>query len=295
MKTVTILTPTYNRCVLIQRLYNSLVKQHDFDFCWLVIDDGSTDKTEELFVELQKESKFEVIYHKKENGGKHKALNYAYQFITSPLTFIVDSDDYLTPYAISTIKEKYAQYKNESDLCGYSFLRGKSAGGLLSDRGVDEDGMKASYVQCRINENIGGDMAEVWYTECLRSCKFPEIEGEKFLGEDVVWIKLSRNYKLRFFNTIIYMSDYLEDGLTNNRRKHNIKSPKGCVIRAETFLESDVNFKAKIKAMLQYHIYGRFAGISVMELLKKSTYKGLYIFLAIPAEIIYQKWKIGEK
>lgn len=295
MKTVTILTPTYNRCRLIQRLYDSLVKQIDFDFCWVVIDDGSTDETEKLFIELQKESKFEIIYRKKNNGGKHTALNYAYQFITSPLTFIVDSDDYLTPDAIFTIKEKYTQYNGESDLCGYSFLRGKSDGGLLSDSGVEKDGMKASYVQYRINRNIGGDMAEVWYTECLKNCKFPEIEGEKFLGEDVVWIKLSQNYKLRFFNKIIYMSDYLEDGLTNNRRKHNIKSPKGCVIRAETFLESDANLKAKLKAILQYHIYGRFSGLKFLELLKKSTCKGLYIFLLLPAEIIYQKWKINEK
>lgn len=291
MKTVTILTPTYNRCLLIKRLYDSLVNQSNYDFEWVVIDDGSTDQTEILFSKLVKESRFKIFYKKKENGGKHRALNFGYQFVSSPLTFIVDSDDYLTFDAIEIIKKKYIQYQNESDLCGFSFLRGTSDGRLLSDSGVPQDGMKASYVECRINGKIGGDMAEVWYTECLKHNPFPEIEGEKFLGEDVVWIRLSENYKLRFFNDIIYKSDYLEDGLTLNRRKHNIKSPKGCMIRAESFLESNVNFCSKMKAIVQYHIYGRFSGESFFQLFSESKHKYMYIFTVIPAEMLYLRWK----
>lgn len=60
-------------------------------------------------------------------------------------------------------------------------------------------------------------MAEVWYTHCLKEYLFPEFQGEKFLGEDIVWVRMSEKYKMRFFNRVIYISDYLEDGLTNNR------------------------------------------------------------------------------
>ena len=60
--------------------------------------------------------------------------------------------------------------------------------------------MKESFVECRINRNIGGDMAEVWYTHCLREYPFPEFLGEKFLGEDIVWVQMSKKYKMRFFN-----------------------------------------------------------------------------------------------
>lgn len=73
---------------------------------------------------------------------------------------------------------------------------------------------------------------------------------------------------MRFFNKVIYISDYLDEGLTNNRRKHNISSPNGCVMRAKTFLESDSILKAKIKAALQYQIYGRFAAHSLKNYLK---------------------------
>ena len=124
----------------------------------------------------------QICYQKNQNGGKHTALNYAYQFIKAPLTFIVDSDDSLTVDAISCVNEIYKKYKNESDLCGFSFLRGKPDGGYLSTSGVPQDGMKESYVECRINRNIGGDMAEVWYTHCLKNIHFLSFKVKSFLG-----------------------------------------------------------------------------------------------------------------
>ena len=291
MSNITVLTPAYNRGKLLEKLYESLCAQDCKDFEWLIVDDGSIDDTSERVEEMKQTADFPIFYYKKENGGKHTALNYAYQFIKTSLTFIVDSDDSLTGDAISCINEIYKKYKNESDLCGFSFLRGKPDGGYLSTSGVPQDGMKESYVECRINRSIGGDMAEVWYTHCLREYPFPEFQGEKFLGEDIVWVRMSDKYKMRFFNRVIYISDYLEDGLTNNRRKHNIKSPNGCVARAEAFLNSKSNMKAKIKAALQYQIYGRFADRSKRNLFQNTKQKALYIVCFVPAQVLYIKWK----
>ena len=292
MSNITVLTPTYNRGKLLEKLYKSLCAQDCKDFEWLIVDDGSTDDTSERVEQMKQTADFPISYHKKENGGKHTALNYAYQLIKTPLTFIVDSDDSLTEDAISCVNAIYEKYKNERDLCGFSFLRGKPDGGYLSTSGVPQDGMKESYVDCRINRSIGGDMAEVWYTHCLKEYPFPEFQGEKFLGEDIVWVRMSEKYKIRFFNRVIYISDYLEDGLTNNRRKHNIKSPNGCVARAEAFLDSDSNIKTKIKAALQYQIYGRFSDKSIKELFAQSKHKWVFVIIYFPAICLYLKWKI---
>ena len=291
MSNITVLTPAYNTGKLLEKLYKSLCAQDCKDFEWLIVDDGSTDDTSERVEQMKQTVDFPISYHKKENGGKHTALNYAYQFIKTPLTFIVDSDDSLTEDAISCVNEIYEKYKNESDICGFSFLRGKPDGGYLSTSGVPQDGMKESYVECRINRSIGGDMAEVWYTHCLKEYLFPEFKGEKFLGEDIVWVRMSEKYKMRFFNRVIYISDYLEDGLTNNRRKHNIKSPNGCVARAEAFLNSKSNMQAKIKAALQYQIYGQFADRSKRNLFQNTKQKALYIICFAPAQVLYIKWK----
>lgn len=129
MSNITVLTPAYNRGKLLEKLYESLCAQDCKDFEWLIVDDGSTDDTSERVEQMKQTADFPISYHKKENGGKHTALNYAYQFIKAPLTFIVDSDDSLTVDAISCVNEIYKKYKNESDLCGFSFLRGKPDGG----------------------------------------------------------------------------------------------------------------------------------------------------------------------
>lgn len=291
MNEVTVLTPAYNREKLLQKLYNSLCNQNCKDFVWLIIDDGSSDNTDRYIDEIRENADFQIVYYKKKNGGKHTALNYAYQYIDTPLTFIVDSDDVLTSDAISTVIETYSKYKDEKDICGFSFLRGKPDGGYLSVSGVPRDGMKETFVQCRINRNISGDMAEVWYTHCLKEFPFPEYHGEKFLGEDIVWVKMAQKYKMRFFNKVIYMSDYLEDGLTNNRRKHNIKSPNGCVARAEAFLDADIPLKNKIKAALQYQIYGKFANRSIKELFRNTKQKGLFVVCVLPSAVLYVKWR----
>ena len=46
---ITIFTPTYNRAHTLSRLYHSLRRQDCHDFEWLVINDGSTDHTNQLF------------------------------------------------------------------------------------------------------------------------------------------------------------------------------------------------------------------------------------------------------
>lgn len=290
-KTVSVLTPTYNRASQLKDLWQSLCLQTSPSFVWVIVDDGSMDNTVEVVQEFIAEGKVEIVFLQKSNGGKHTALNFGIQKIQTPLTFIVDSDDTLTPDAIETIEEKFLQYKNETDLCGFSFLRAKRDGGYLSGSGVPYDDLKESFCECRINRNIQGDMAEVWFTYCLKEYPFPEIENEKFIGEDLVWVQMSEKYKLRFYNKAIYISDYLDDGLTKNRRKHNIKSPNGCMMRAEAFLAAKVIFKIKIKSILQYIIYGKFANFSSLDLFKRSKNKLLYCLFYMPAMFLYKKWK----
>lgn len=290
MINVTILTPTFNRCTSLEKLYNSLRQQSSKEFIWLIIDDGSTDNTKSTVQGWINEKSIQIQYHNKRNGGKHTALNYSYQFIKTPLTFIVDSDDYLTKNAVEIINEKFALYGNEADLCGFSFLRESAGGGYLSPT-VETDNLKSSYCECRVNKNLVGDMAEVWFTHCLREYPFPEFKNEKFLGEDTVWLKMSEKYKLRFYNTAIYISDYLDDGLTNNRRRHNINSPNGCIERAKVFLNADVSLKWKIKSMLQYIIYSRFAKKSLKMQFRQASDKTLFLLLLLPAAILYLKWK----
>lgn len=120
---LTILTPTYNRANRLFSLFDSLESQSIKDFEWLVVDDGSSDNTQNLISTFAKKSSFPIRYIKKENGGKHTALNTGIRLINSELTFIVDSDDYLVPYAVEFCLKYHLLYRKKSGICGYSYLR----------------------------------------------------------------------------------------------------------------------------------------------------------------------------
>lgn len=64
---ITVLTPTYNRKEKLVNLYESLVKQTNKNFEWIVIDDGSTDKTDEYINSLKAD--FHIEYFKKIMAG----------------------------------------------------------------------------------------------------------------------------------------------------------------------------------------------------------------------------------
>lgn len=287
---ITVLTPTFNREGVLRSLWDSLQKQTVKDFEWLVVDDGSTDGTKNLITQLQEKSDFPIRYIYKSNGGKHTALNVGIQTICSELTFIVDSDDCVTDDAVESILKIHKKYRSQNNICGYAFLRA-FPDGKVNGKKFDVDEKIGSYIDVRVNgDDTGADKAEVFKTHCLKEFPFPEYPNEKFLGEDLVWVRMARKYEMVHINKAIYVGNYLEDGLTNNRRKHNIASPIGCMHRAEEFMESDLKTRYRIKGGLQYIVYGRFAGVKVVNLIRKSRHKILATVCIPGGLLLYARW-----
>ena len=240
MSFITIFTPTYNRKDLIDRLYQSLLQQTQKNFEWLVVDDGSTDDTEKYFTNLlSTEHPFPILYIKQNNGGKHRAINNGVNNALGKLFFIVDSDDYLTPNAIEKINQWITTLDNSHKWAGISGLRGFSKNSVV---GQHSD---FSYIDAKNNErrkyNLLGDKAEVYFTDVLKQHPFPEIPGENFISEEIVWNAIARDgYYLRWFNEIIYICDYLEGGLTKDNDKDK-SNPQGRLLWAKGQLETFPN------------------------------------------------------
>lgn len=288
---VAVLTPTYNRAECLSTLFDSLCNQTDKSFKWYIIDDGSTDNTKCVVDGFISKADFPIQYIFKANGGKHTAINEGLRHIAEELTFIVDSDDTIIPDAVKTIIHYYKKHKSNDEICGFAFLKQYPNGGINGKR-FKSDELIDSYINVRINDNdANSDKAEVFFTRCLKEFPFPEYDGEKFLGEDIVWFRMARKYKMVHVNKAIYIADYLGDGLTNNRRKHNITSPVGCMHRAEEFMEKDIKLKYRIKGALQYFIYGKFAGYNMGTLFSQSKYRILTALCYFPAFLLYVKWK----
>ena len=56
--------------IYLGKVYESLLRQTDERFSWLIVDDGSTDNTEELVNMWMQEKRIEIIYFKQDNQGK---------------------------------------------------------------------------------------------------------------------------------------------------------------------------------------------------------------------------------
>ena len=240
MHYTTIFTPTYNRRELIDNLYHSLLAQTDKNFEWLVVDDGSTDDTETYFSDLlSKPQPFPIRYMKQENGGKHRAINNGVKCASGELFFIVDSDDYLTENAIEKISQWVKTLDGSHKWAGISGLKGFSKQENVGQRNPEK------FIDAKNTERdkyqLEGDKAEVYFTTVLRNYPFPEILGENFISEEVVWNAIARDgFYLRWFNEIIYICSYLEGGLTRDNSKDQ-KNPQGRLLWSKGQLESFPN------------------------------------------------------
>ena len=59
---LSVITPTYNRRHTLHREWESLNRQESKDLEWIVVDDGSTDETEELPKNWMTHAQFSVNY-----------------------------------------------------------------------------------------------------------------------------------------------------------------------------------------------------------------------------------------
>ncbi|MBU4480618.1 glycosyltransferase family 2 protein, partial [Patescibacteria group bacterium] len=91
--TVSVIIPTYNRAHLIDRSIQSVLNQTYQDFELIVVDDGSTDNTEDIIRQFQeKDKRIKYIKHDKNKGGS-AARNSGIKMSCGDYIAFLDSDD----------------------------------------------------------------------------------------------------------------------------------------------------------------------------------------------------------
>jgi glycosyltransferase involved in cell wall biosynthesis len=243
-------------------LFESLCVQTFNDFEWLIVDDGSEDNTEIVVNSFIAESELAIRYIKQENGGKHRAINRGVREAKGELFFIVDSDDQLPLDALQIINNTYIEIRKDYSFGGISGLDcypdGKIVGSGLSQNVID-----CNSIDIRYKYHVTGDMSEVFRTDVMKEYPFPEIDGEKFCPEALVWNRIAKKYKLRYINKAIYIAEYQQDGLTSNIVKIRMKSPVTAMICYSEFVNQNIPFIQKIKGAINYWRF-RFCAKNVM-------------------------------
>ena len=267
---ITVFTPTYNRGNLLNRLYQSLCKQKNKDFEWVIVDDGSTDETSSVIKMIQDKhacENFPIHYYKKENGGKHTAVNMGVQKAHGDLFFIADSDDILPSEALQVVAEVWDATKEDLSIGGICGFDGDITDGEVIGTGFPKglqfaklclaDNNHISYIdgttrQIRFDLGVDGDMKEVFRTSVLREFPFPEITGERFCPEVLVWNRIASKYKLRHINQIIYLVEYQQDGITAAITRSRMNSPIASTMTYAEMLDYNISLKWKIRSAINY-------------------------------------------
>ena len=106
MPKISVIIPVYNTEKYIEKCLESLAKQEMQDFEVIVVNDGSTDNSKKVIKNYMQNSKLNVKYLEKENGGLASARNYGVERASGKYISFLDSDDYLDKNLFSEL-EKY--------------------------------------------------------------------------------------------------------------------------------------------------------------------------------------------
>lgn len=288
MPLITVFTPTFNREYIIQNLYNSLKKQTYKDFEWVVIDDGSFDNTKSLFNKFlsDKNRDFDITYVYKENGGKPRAINDGLEIAKGRYFFMVDSDDYLLDDAIEKIVKWIKEIDDIQNIVGVGAAKGFPNHEYI--KGVSPRVNSYGYVDAtnleRHKYDLDADMCEAYKTDILRKYPFKVWPEENFAPEEMTLNDMALDgYKIRWHSDIIYICDYLDDGLTKGAFNLLKKNPMGYAMLYNHKLKYSEGFKEKIynsTQMIALSLIGKNANY----ILKSNSL--LYTLLSIPLGII---------
>ena len=127
MSLVSVITPTFNRAKLIGRAIKSVLAQTYEDFELIIVDDNSTDDTQQVVASFADER---IRYLRQEhNQGQNPALNMGVRAARGQKIAFLDSDDEWLPTYLERMLEVFAQDKTLGMV--YTDMFGASPEGML--------------------------------------------------------------------------------------------------------------------------------------------------------------------
>lgn len=100
---ISIVLPVYNGQKFIRRSLNNIIGQTFKDWELIVVDDGSTDATNEILSEYENNTKVHII--NKENGGVSSARNVGIDYACGEYITFIDADDIIDPTYLENLSK----------------------------------------------------------------------------------------------------------------------------------------------------------------------------------------------
>ncbi len=255
---ISILTPAYNRGEKLNKLYTSLLVNNNsnVDIEWLVMDDGSTDKTKYIVTNFIKQNIINIKYYYQENKGKMAALNNLVRYATGDVIIECDSDDYFTVGAFDTI-EKYESVLTD-EIYALVFLKYDQNGNNMGNN-FPENLHRSDMFSLYFRENITGEKALAFNSNIRKKFSYKLEADEKFVTESRMYHQMDLEYDVICINEPIMICEYQKDGYSKNIQKVFKENPLGYYEYFKEILEMDLSGVTLKKRLYIYKHYILFA------------------------------------
>ncbi len=209
---VSIVMATFNRAGTIERALGSVLGQTHADWELVIVDDGSTDTTQE-FLEQVTDSRIRVITHS-ENRGVCAAKNTGLDNMRGEWFTTLDSDDEMMPDALETMLECAARTGATAITCNcleYSTGQFRGAGGPAVDGRLSP----------KATARLRGDHWGLTRTSLLGDLRF----DERLPGyEAIVWLQINRKARRYYLHrALLVVHTEGEDRVTSSMRTSSLR------------------------------------------------------------------------
>ena len=181
------------------------------DFEWVIVNDGSTDGTDEMVRLWCRENKLPIKYYYQSNQGKHVAVNYAVAHCDSEMFFTIDSDDTLLPDAFRVFYEEWQKIPDKENFKGVTARCIDPDTKQILGSPLPSSPFDVNTIDMRLKYHVKGEMCGFNRLDLMKSHPFPTPDSRmRFCPENIVWYEIARKgYKERIVD--IPVREYYRD------------------------------------------------------------------------------------
>jgi len=236
---ISVITPTYNRAHTLHRVFESLSRQTYRNFEWIIIDDGSTDNTQEVVGEFIQNSNFLIRYYKQENKHKFLSVFRGIDLAEGEYIALLDSDDKILDHTLEILCHAVDSLPKDGKYFGVTGLSQDENGTIIGDK-YPSSPFDSFIFEMRYKYKIKGDKWGLGFKKVYYDLKLDLslYENKGFIPETVYQYQFDKNgYITRFINEPlrVYMTDKSDEAALSNSF-YSVENSFGLTENYKTFI-----------------------------------------------------------
>lgn len=215
---ISIIVPIYNSELYLSECLNSLAAQTYTNIEVVLINDGSTDKSEQIAKNICNiDNRFKLL--SQSNSGVASARQLGFDNASGEYIIHCDSDDIMTKTAIEHLYNSIT--KNSSDMSVGAYIKESESGNIIEKHyAIDSSDFTKKL--------LSGEYRGVLWNKLIKTKLCKEVEFSKNLNymEDILYlakILSKKNIKISFTNEIVYFYRKVESSYTNSLSEKSIE------------------------------------------------------------------------